>query len=553
MKYSIKNDLQTTLYEENKFVVCVDISENRVKDAWVTGKMISVMDLLFGVTNLSNAISNIEHEYSLCSSGHVLAATRALEQAIGLEIPKSIRLLRNIVHCLQSLIDHLTSFYLFYVNDWINVGRALRASPDATAQYARAVNAHLPAENRFYQEALQRLAAQATGEGGKFFSVGNSDHPAYIASPEACLLILSHIPNAVAVRAQLSRIQGILRGVMATDPIWNIGEPGRIDGVAAKSSSDLALSVREQCSAALRECRQFMLEIFLPDALLLGEIYRDWDVAGQTDAFLCWGEFPGSDGDAPFYPCGVFTAQEAGRRQTADPKLVSEEKEPAWTARDAEHYRLRFGTERSVYQWSNEDFHWIGVLRHAGRACEVGPLARLIGAYAQGNPVIRPLVDGALKKLRLPLAGLNSTIGRVVARGLEAAACVQAAETWLQDLDQCLEQENTVSQGAWDMPENGEGFGTAELARGALVHHIRFENRRIVLHETFVPSLWNFSPRSSDGTPGPLEQALQATAVANPANPLELIRVIHAFDPCNACVLHIEDHDAGRVLSRDVK
>jgi hypothetical protein len=85
MKYSIKNDLQTTVYEENKFIVCVDISKNRVKDAWVTGKMIGKIDLLFGSTNLSNIICNIKHEYLFAVRS--LLAQHDSGTSICLEIP----------------------------------------------------------------------------------------------------------------------------------------------------------------------------------------------------------------------------------------------------------------------------------------------------------------------------------------------------------------------------------------------------------------------------------------------------------------------------------
>ena len=49
---------------------------------------------------------------------------------------------------------------------------------------------------------------------------------------------------------------------------------------------------------------------------------------------------------------------------------------------------------------------------------EVGPLARLIVAYAAGrNP--KSIVDETLRQLDLPVDALFSTLGRTAARGLE--------------------------------------------------------------------------------------------------------------------------------------
>jgi [NiFe] hydrogenase large subunit len=41
-----------------------------------------------------------------------------------------------------------------------------------------------------------------------------------------------------------------------------------------------------------------------------------------------------------------------------------------------------------------------------------------------------------------------------------------------------------------------------------------------------------------------LEQALVGVPVADPASPVEVIRVIHSFDPCIACGVHVIDTSA---------
>ena len=40
-----------------------------------------------------------------------------------------------------------------------------------------------------------------------------------------------------------------------------------------------------------------------------------------------------------------------------------------------------------------------------------------------------------------------------------------------------------------------------------------------------------------------LEQALVGLSVADPANPVEVLRVIHSYDPCVACGVHVIDTD----------
>ena len=41
--------------------------------------------------------------------------------------------------------------------------------------------------------------------------------------------------------------------------------------------------------------------------------------------------------------------------------------------------------------------------------------------------------------------------------------------------------------------------------------------------------------------PGAAEEALAGTPVADPKRPVEILRVIHSFDPCIACAVHVID------------
>ena len=48
---------------------------------------------------------------------------------------------------------------------------------------------------------------------------------------------------------------------------------------------------------------------------------------------------------------------------------------------------------------------------------EVGPLARLLVAYASGHNDVKELVGATLGKLGVPVDALFSTLGRTAARG----------------------------------------------------------------------------------------------------------------------------------------
>jgi hydrogenase large subunit len=77
-----------------------------------------------------------------------------------------------------------------------------------------------------------------------------------------------------------------------------------------------------------------------------------------------------------------------------------------------------------------------------------------------------------------------------------------------------------------------------EAPRGALAHWTQFEENAIRRYQVVTPTAWNGSPMDALGQKGPIEQALIGTPVRDQQEPVELLRVVHSFDPCLACSVH---------------
>jgi hydrogenase large subunit len=92
---------------------------------------------------------------------------------------------------------------------------------------------------------------------------------------------------------------------------------------------------------------------------------------------------------------------------------------------------------------------------------------------------------------------------------------------------------------------SGSGIGLTEAPRGALGHWMQFSGARITRYQVLTPTCWNASPRDDAGVPGALEQALVGTRVADPARPIELTRIVHSFDPCTGCSVHVMSPEKG--------
>ena len=219
---------------------------------------------------------------------------------------------------------------------------------------------------------------------------------------------------------------------------------------------------------------------------------------------------------------------------------------------------LEYTGPKPPYKHLNVDdkYSWIKTPRWKGHAMEVGPLARLVVAYAAGKEPQKTAVDNVLKALDLPASALFSTLGRTAARGIET----QLVAHWsLEFFDQLMKNlENGDSRMAnpvmWEnenWPKQAQGVGLCEAPRGALAHFAVIENNRMKNYQMVVPTTWNASPRDENGNLSPYESALISTPIHDANQPLEILRTIHSFDPCLACAVHLYDEEGKYVHQMD--
>jgi hydrogenase large subunit len=174
--------------------------------------------------------------------------------------------------------------------------------------------------------------------------------------------------------------------------------------------------------------------------------------------------------------------------------------------------------------------------------------------YAKGIPEFKEPTDRLLSTLGVPVAALFSTLGRTAARGLE---CQWAARKMSDEFDKLIAaikagDTATANTAKWEpstWPNPARGVGFAEAPRGALGHWLHVEDGKIASYQCIVPTTWNGGPRDVEGNIGAFEAALMDTPIADPKQPLEILRTLHSFDPCLACSTHVLSPD-GEELTR---
>ncbi|HET7503429.1 MAG TPA: nickel-dependent hydrogenase large subunit, partial [Kofleriaceae bacterium] len=303
--------------------------------------------------------------------------------------------------------------------------------------------------------------------------------------------------------------------------------------------------------------------------LAVASFYKDWaGIGAGVGNYMVYGEYPLTDGPNPklFLPGGVIRNRDLSRVEKLDPAKITEQVTHSWYEYDggdkvALHpshgeTRPRYTGPKPPYELldTNAKYSWLKSPRYDGAPMEVGPLARMLVAYVSGHERVKALVDGALGKLGVGPEALFSTLGRVAARGLETALLAEKMGDWVEELaDNMGRGELRIHDNdRWDpssWPKWAGGAGFHEAPRGALGHWVHIAHGKIDGYQCIVPSTWNAGPRDASGARGPYESSLVGTPVADPEQPLEILRTLHSFDPCMACGVHVVD-PKGREISR---
>jgi Ni,Fe-hydrogenase I large subunit len=495
---------------------------------------------------------------------HAIASVRAVEDAIGATPPPNAELVRDLIAGSQLVHDHVIHFYHLHALDWVDVLAALEASPTRTSRLAQATSDWPKSSATYFRGVRARLKTLADSGQLSLFASGYWGHPAYRLTPEQNLLAVAHYLEALEWQRDVIRIHAVLGGKNPHPQTFVVG------GMATPLDPNAPQAINPERIQFLREridtMRTFIAQVYVPDVLLIASAYPEWfGVGGNTRNFLTYGgygERSGGDTASYLFPRGIVEDRDLSQVRPMDERRITEQVTRSW-------YRYSQGDKAALhpskgqtndhytgptppYQWLETDQKYSGIKapRYDGQVMEVGPLARLLVGYAAGVPAIKRSVDTTLDKLGQRHAGLYSTLGRVSARALESAMVAERLSGWLDRLERNINSGDLriADTAKWDRstwPRHGRGFGPHEVPRGSLGHWVEVSDGVIEHYQAVVPTTWNGSPRDADGQPGPYEQALVGTPVADPKRPIELLRTVHSFDPCLACAVHVLDADGG--------
>ena len=542
----------------------VEVENGVVKDAWSSGTMFRGLELIVKDRDPRDAWVFAQRACGVCTTVHALASVRAVENALQLRIPTNARLIRNLIAGIQFVQDHVIHFYHLHALDWVDVVSALSADPAATAQLAGSLSDWPTNSTGNFKTVQAKLKTFVdSGQLGPFAN-GYWGHPAYKLPPEANLMAVAHYLEALDWQRDVIKIQAMLGGKNPHPQSYVVG--GMAMGVDPNSPTALTTRRLSEVTELTQEAQAFVEGVYLPDVLAIAGLYKDWaGVGAGIGNYLAYGDFPEDDSGQPeaFYlPRGRIMNRDLTKVEAVDHIGVGESVSHSWYTYGGDDGALKHpwdGVTEPTYTGprppfdtleGSDKYSWLKAPRYEDQPMEVGPLARMLVAYASGHKDVKAGVDGILSALGVGPEALFSTLGRVAARALETKLLIARMSTWQADLEHNLDTGDLAIAdiSRWDpasWPADAKGWGMEEAPRGALAHWVVIKDQKIANYQLVVPSTWNGSPRDARGRRGAWEEALIGTPVADPERPVEVLRTIHSFDPCMACAVHVHDPAAG--------
>ncbi|HSD53247.1 MAG TPA: nickel-dependent hydrogenase large subunit [Burkholderiales bacterium] len=557
--------------------------ENVIRNAVSSGVMWRGLEVILKGRDPRDAWAFTERICGVCTGVHALASVRCVENALGIKIPDNANHIRNLMHGVLYVQDHLVHFYHLHALDWVDVVSALKADPRGTSELAQKISNWPLSSPGYYRDLQARLKKFVdSGQLGPFRNA-YWGHPAYKLPPEANLMAVAHYLEALDFQKEIVKIQTIFGG-KNPHPNWLVGgvpAPINLDDVGAVGA--INLERLNMVGNIVAQTIDFIDQVYIPDLLAIASFYKDWGAIGggiSSQNVMSYGDFPdrANDEKSLLIPRGAIidgNLKEVHDIDLADPAQVQEFVTHSWYKYPDEKKGLHpwdgiteanfalgkntKGTKTNIEQLDESaKYSFLKAPRWKGHAMEVGPLARWIVAYAKGIPEFKEPVDKTLKTLDVPLPALFSTLGRTAARGLECQWAAHKMKYFYDRLMTNIKNKNyeTANVSLWEpssWPKEAKGVGFMEAPRGALAHWIKIKDTKIDLYQCVVPTTWNGSPRDPEGKIGAFEAALMNTKMAKPEWPLEILRTIHSFDPCLACSTHVMSPEGEELVSVNVK
>ena len=512
----------------------------------------------------------------VCTYSHYKAGIMAVENALGIEPPLNAKLTRTLMNNALFLHDHVVHFYHLHGLDWVDVVSALKADPRKAAEEAFKYTDSPVACGADILMATQKRVAEFVKKGNLGpFANAYWGHATYKLTPEQNLIAVSHYLKALELQRTAAQMMAIF-GAKQPHPqsltvggvtcVMDLQDPARLGEYMTK----------------FKEMADFVNHAYYPDVVMAGLAYaKEPSVTGGLGVANLFTEKEFQINAKDFlFESGVMMGEDVVnlitgkpfKVQTLDESKITEEATRSWYKDNAAYHPYEGRQEPNYTGFKdaqtindkgelaatkvideNGKYTWVKAPRYDGKPLQVGPLANIVINYALGNKRVKVVVDKFLKDTGLPITAVASTLGRTACRMIEAKVVADNGMEAFTSLIQNLKVDDaTCASYKIDKNKEYKGRYIGHVPRGVLSHWVKIKNGVIENYQAVVPTTWNASPKDAKGVRGSYEESLIGLKITDLSQPLEIVRIIHSYDPCLACAVHVMDTKGNEMSSYKV-
>lgn len=447
----------------------VEVKDGVVVNAHLTGGMYRGFEQILRGRDPRDASQIVQRICGVCPTAHATASSMALDEAFGVKITENGRIARNLILGANYLQSHILHFYHLAALDYVN-------GPDTAPFIPR------------YAKNDVRL------------------------DPKTNKIGVDQYLEALEIRKTCHEMVALLGGKMP-----------HVQGIMVGGTTEIP--TREALDAYLerfKKVKAFIFNKYVPLIYLLAGPYGDLLKTGVGHKnLISFGVFPmAAGGKKTLIKRGAYID---GKDYDVDPAKIKEYVKYSWFKDSTTGLNPTKG--QTIPDPNKKGaYSFIKAPRYMDKPVEAGPLARMWITNAELTKTGQDALG--VKKFRdIGDAGF-SILGRHVARAEETAMVALALEEWLTQA-----QPGKETFVPAPIPEKAEGMGLAEAPRGSLLHYVDIKDSVISNYQIVSATLWNANPRDDKGIRGPIEESLIGVPVPDIDNPVNVGRLIRAYDP----------------------
>lgn len=475
---------------EGDLDIKVKIEDNKIIDAKSVGTLYRGFENILIGKDVLDALVITPRVCGICSVSHLLAATKAIENAFDIIPPAQAVRLRNLSTMAETTQSDIRQNFLMFLPDFAN-------------EYYQNEN--------FYEEAI-KLYEPFKGEMGR---------------------------ETLNATKEILKIVAMIGGQW---PHTSHMVPGGISTIPTDSN---LLSIKNYIKNFKRWYEKKVLHSTIENFNTLknfneletfceknptSQIAIFTKIAKQTNLFNIgstdYGHISYGSVEDPINPNNFLLPSgflEHNTYKEFDQKNIKEDAKYSWYIENKPLHPF-VGETKTNYQ-KEFAYSWAKAPRYENKVTQTGPLSDALIAKDK-------LITDIVSKFN------DSVYPRQLARLLRPIKYINLMEKMIDEVLQNVGTPMYINPGKL---QNGKGYGLTQAARGALGHWIDIKDGIIQRYQIISPTSWNGSPKDSNENNGPWEKALYGLEIKNTDHPMPMGHVIRSFDPCLVCTVHSID------------